>query len=88
MKKKRQPNIDTKQCTGKRTHQVLIMLLGRPRCAHCVRLASTRLPVGKQGHIVALRKGIDRLVEVIPNTILHHLGAENAIKHKQLAARG
>jgi len=66
------------------THNARIVLLSRPSCSHCVRLASTGLTVCEDGYIVALHEGVHALVEVFVYAFLVHLWSEYPVEDKQL----
>lgn len=68
------------------THQFRILLLGWATCSHCVRLSSTGLAICHDRDIVALSEGVHRVGEVVPDTVLHDIGTEDAVKDEELPA--
>jgi hypothetical protein len=68
------------------THNIRIRLVFRTSSAHRVRLSGARLPVCKNGHIVALYEGVDAVGDVFENTLLLDVLAEYAVKYEDLPA--
>ena len=57
-------------------------------CAHGIRLAGARLPVGQDGDIVTLDEGIDAIAQVVPDVLLSVACGECAIEMKVFLALG
>jgi hypothetical protein len=70
------------------THNIRIRLVFRPSSAHRVRLSGARLPVCKNGDIVALYEGVDAVGNVFENALLLDVLAEYTVKYEDFPAAG
>lgn len=80
-----QPSLSARSSKWKLTHCSVVLLLARPRSAHCVGLSSSRLPICQQRHIIALNKRIDTVLQVFPDTLLVDIFPEDAVEHEYLS---
>lgn len=71
-----------------RTHNVGIALLARARGAHGVGLAGARLSVGQNGDVVALHERVDAINDVVVDTFLVDVLAEDAVENEHLPPPG
>lgn len=70
----------------KHTHNFGISLVSWARGAHCVRLSSARLAVGKNGDIVALNERMDAVCNIFKDALLVNVLVKDTVKDEDLLA--
>jgi hypothetical protein len=74
------------QEAGILTHCLRVALLCRTGGAHGVGFARARLTIGQYGDIVALHKGSDAFVKIVPDTLLLNVLTKDVVEDKQFPA--